>query len=121
MTMLDGLPGTMVDISTVSALQNRAPKMCRADREWLIGQMEAYSIFKSVRDDALRAQLRRNIIDIESSIPSLYTFFEDLKYLSLCRKVVGKLLPPRLGHSVYTSLHELYKQLYRFEDAYKSL
>lgn len=51
-----------------------------------------------------REQLRRNISLVKTPIPSLYTFFEDIKYLEPCAKVMKTLLPFKTRQSIHKSL-----------------
>jgi Protein of unknown function (DUF3723) len=115
-----GAPNSAIDADTVSALQSRVPGLCIGDRKWLEEQMQSHTIFISVTDAGVRDRLWQKIREVHTIIPTLATFFEDLKYFALCRKVVAKLLPPasaesvsksrREKHSVSTSLRQLHLQ-----------
>jgi Protein of unknown function (DUF3723) len=109
------------DTYTVSVLQSRVPKMSIDDREWLHDQMDSHKIFKSVTEIPIRNTLWAALCEVDVLIPSLYTLFEDLKYLSLCRKVLVPLLPSPLEHSIFVSLRDIYDRPHGFRKAYREL
>lgn len=68
------------------------------------------AIFAKVTYEGDREILEKNIHSIKMTIPSLYTFFEDMKYLEPCAKVLRALLPPKTKQSTYRGLMSIYIQ-----------
>jgi hypothetical protein len=82
------LPFSAVDTITVQSLELLAPKHSVIDKSLVIDLMERGEIFPSQNDRGIRKTLVENICDFPSVIPSLWTYFETLKYLEpLCEAV----------------------------------
>jgi hypothetical protein len=69
-----------VDYRSVQALQLRAPTSVKDSSE-INNSMHNGTLFSSVQDAQTRAEILQNILAVERIIPSIFTFFEDLKYL----------------------------------------
>lgn len=86
------LMGT-VDYRSVQVLQLRAPTSVR-DLAEINDNMRNGTLFPSVRGAQARAEILHNIHAIKRIIPSIFTFFEDLKYLeplaNAMKKLVGR-------------------------------
>ncbi|KAK5065433.1 hypothetical protein LTR84_001271 [Exophiala bonariae] len=70
-----------VDQDTVKALELRAPRYSRRESLLLYGQMLSGQIFGAFSREE-REEIWLDLRSIDGLIPSLFTFFEDLKYLS---------------------------------------
>ena len=90
----------LVDSTTVHSLELMAPTHSTRDKNTIIAAMEAGELFPNVRDHDVRNSILERILGVPGRIPSLFSFLEDTKYLEPCAKVMKKLLPPNLGHSV---------------------
>ncbi|KAK3115490.1 hypothetical protein LTR53_005106 [Teratosphaeriaceae sp. CCFEE 6253] len=92
-----------------------APKISAFDRATVEALVEDNEFFPGLQAPAARSQLRANIMALDGMIPSLYTFFEDLKYLEPAAKILKKLLlekekrgiRPALSASYFTPGHNL--------------
>lgn len=88
------LPFSAVDAVTVQSLELLAPKHSMIDKSLVIDLMECGKIFPSQDDSEIRKILLENICEFSGVIPSLWTFFETLKYLEpLCealRHLLGR-------------------------------
>jgi len=69
-----------VDQATVKALELTAPGACTTDAQTLSGKLQSYQIFGAFRGQD-REDIWNKLCSINCLIPSLFTFFEDLKYL----------------------------------------
>lgn len=56
--------------------------------------METNQLFPMITDPTLRSQILQRVLETSCMIPSLYTFFEDTKWLEPCAKIMRGLLPP---------------------------
>lgn len=72
--------------------------------------MDDKALFPLVTEQRKRDLIRRNICDISGLIPSLHTFFESLKYLEPCCKILRDIIPPK---SKRTIRQELFGNFYR--------
>jgi hypothetical protein len=72
--------------------------------------MSTKKIFGTVADEEDRATILASLLSVRSMIPSLFTFFEDLKYLEPCAKVLKALLPPGTRKSLTRGLMGSYFQ-----------
>lgn len=70
--------------------------------------MQNWTLFTFTQSTVVREQLLANLTSFDGMIPSLYTFFEDLKYLEPAAKIIRKLLPPGEKRSLRSSLSAHY-------------
>jgi hypothetical protein len=98
----------LTDAGTVKLLQSRAPKACLVDRDYLKEQMKSHKLFPLVVDTKEREDIWQRICQIDLLIPTLYTFFEDLKYLAICHKVVQNLILRPKSDTVASALENLF-------------
>ncbi|KAK5094390.1 hypothetical protein LTS08_008609 [Lithohypha guttulata] len=83
----------MVDHRTVERLQSRCPANCRQDRDWLQPMFEDGSVFRAF-DPASRREIWQRLLTLRRLVPSLETFFHDLKYLKDIASCVTMLIQP---------------------------
>ncbi|KAL6714243.1 hypothetical protein ACLMJK_007666 [Lecanora helva] len=83
----------LIDFGSIQLLQMRNLWASRTDRDFVINCMETKMIFPLVTDAARRSRILENLQERDCIIPSLYTFFEDTKWLEPCAQVLRKLLP----------------------------
>lgn len=76
-----------IDLDTVDALQLLAPGKSRTDAKTACGLILSGQAFAEFRDEERRIIWNR-MKDFDGLIPSLYTFFEDFKYLESCAHCV---------------------------------
>ena len=95
-----------MDEFTVRHIQTLAPSRSTADNSTIRDLFNQNVIFSKVTVD--REILLQNILDIPYMIPSLFTFFENLKYLEPCEKIMRSLLPPKSRKSIRTVLFGSY-------------
>jgi len=86
-----------------------APQYTLSDRSRLITMMHDKRIFPTVSSGDTRAMILTRLMAIDGRIPSLYTFFEDTKYLEPCAKIMKCLLPPKQR---LTSLYRSFRHMY---------
>ncbi|GKZ98645.1 hypothetical protein AnigIFM59636_005045 [Aspergillus niger] len=90
----DTLP-VHADAETVLALESQVPKLSEPDREFLRSRMmDDRTLFPSIDDSDTRAALWERLKQIDTPIPTLGTFFQDLRYLGVASKVMKTLLLP---------------------------
>lgn len=80
-----------VDTITVAQLQTLAPAHSTDDAEKIRRLFDAGSLFPRVTERTERIQLQSNVLTVQHMIPSLFSFFEDIKFLEPCAKVVRSL------------------------------
>ncbi len=92
-----------VDQVTVKALELKAPRYSKRDAQVVQGQLlsgQIFSAFSQQEREAIWSELR----SIDCLIPSLFTFFEDLKYLSACADCLKQLVKLSRRDTVFTAL-----------------
>ncbi|KAK4997103.1 hypothetical protein LTR66_003421 [Elasticomyces elasticus] len=92
--ILDGVEHSShsVHSRTVSAVQALAHSHSSSDKASIEDGIRGGSIFAGVRDDDSRSRMFRNLCSVPGLVPSLHTFFENLKYLEPCCTVLKRLL-----------------------------
>ena len=70
-----------VDCATIKLLQLRAPGISIQDRNALNEPFKTGVLFPSIRDPSERLKIWTNLQNIKMLIPTLFTLFEDIKYL----------------------------------------
>lgn len=80
-----------VDTITVQMLQTLAPSHSTDDAEKVRRLFDAGTVFPRVTDRAERDELQSNVLTVQHMIPSLFSFFEDIKFLEPCAKVMRSL------------------------------
>ena len=69
------------------------PVRSARDKSTITAAMEAGELFPNVRDRAMRTSILDRILQMPGRIPSLFSFFEDTKYLEPCATIMKTLLP----------------------------
>lgn len=80
------------DAASVQMLQSRAPKVSNHDLHFLEKRMNDGTLFPSIQDGTKRNAVWDRLQTIGVPIPTLQTFFSDLRYLAVARKVMRTLL-----------------------------
>lgn len=83
---------THADATTISKLQSRAPKVSKCDLKFLGNLMEKGVLFPSIHDGAKRDAIWHRLQLVDVPIPTLDTFFKDIRYLAVARDVMRGLL-----------------------------
>ncbi|KAK6522717.1 hypothetical protein TWF281_002153 [Arthrobotrys megalospora] len=78
--IVEGHDPEILDGNTVLQLQLLVPSL-PLEREAISQLFQKKKVFPTITDSTVRAELCRRILRFSRQIPSLYTFFEDLKYL----------------------------------------
>ncbi|KAL6242584.1 hypothetical protein RBB50_010230 [Rhinocladiella similis] len=92
-----------VDQATVKALELRAPRYSRQDALLLQGQLLSGQIFGAFSREQ-REEIWRELRSIDGLIPSLFTFFEDIKYLNACSDCLKRLVKLSRRDTVFSAL-----------------
>jgi hypothetical protein len=79
-----------VDIETVRCLQFRAPITSFGDRVAINRMFEEGTLFEGLKDLGLREQIRERVLSVQIIIPSIETFHENMKYISIGAKILRK-------------------------------
>lgn len=103
----DNFPSEAVDSTTVQKVETLSPKTSLEDAKLVRDMMDDWSLFPKVRNAEDRMILRSNLLKC-STVPSLYTFFENLKYLEPCLEILRGLLPSKDRRSVRQVLFASY-------------
>ena len=88
------------DNLTVKKLELRAPGSSTDDVKVLRQLMKDDILFSAVKDLERRQSILNNLLAIDGLIPSLYTFFEDLKFLKAPERIVRSLIKPPFEDSL---------------------
>ncbi|KAF9883530.1 hypothetical protein FE257_003363 [Aspergillus nanangensis] len=95
-----------IDADTIEALQLMAPGKCQTDARKARGLVLGGEIFAEFNDGERRIIWDR-MQSFDALIPSLYTFFEDFKYLESCSHCIKRLFGP-LTSSVWQSMSSIF-------------
>ncbi|KAK9604418.1 hypothetical protein V6Z93_002386 [Aspergillus fumigatus] len=95
-----------IDADTVDSLQLLAPGKCRTDAKKARGLVLGGQVFAGF-DDEERRLIWNRMQQFDGLIPSLYTFFEDFKYLESCSRCVKRLIGPSTN-SVWKSMSSMF-------------
>ncbi|KAI9888420.1 MAG: hypothetical protein M1814_000482 [Vezdaea aestivalis] len=91
-----------VDEPTVRLLQCRAPQAYLEDRQAIQELMDDRSVFSRAAESEARSCIATRLLATGCMIPSLHTFFEDVKYLEPMAKAMRALVPPIIPKSKLT-------------------
>lgn len=98
------LPYSVIDYITAEKLEGLCPRYSASDRDHVFNLMQDRVIFPSVVDESLRQALLANITHISSLIPSLWTFFETLKFLEPLCDILRRLIGSEMKGTIRRSL-----------------
>ncbi|KAK5104858.1 hypothetical protein LTR62_002770 [Meristemomyces frigidus] len=113
-SVLEHLSVDAVDAKTVQRLQGLNPGALRADAKKVETLMQEQAIFPRVYNTNTRKKLLQNILTYDDEIPSLFTFFETLKHLEPCAKILRALMPPNKEMSTRTVFYGAYHRPTQF-------
>ncbi|EUC40671.1 hypothetical protein COCMIDRAFT_108213 [Bipolaris oryzae ATCC 44560] len=102
------LPFSAVDAVTVESLELLAPKHSTIDKAFVLSLFERNIVFPSQLDSQIRRDLAENICASEGLIPSLWTFFETLKYIEPICETLKKLIGNNMKRTIRSSLMGCY-------------
>ncbi|KAK6428816.1 hypothetical protein LTR95_015037 [Oleoguttula sp. CCFEE 5521] len=88
-----GIVESAVDSPTVESLHSLAPRWSSADAQRIELLVDDTHFFPGISRDIVRNSVLPNIKGVATAIPSLFTFFEDIKYLEPCARIMRRLLP----------------------------
>lgn len=94
-----GVDTLVVDDSTVRLLQLRAPSVSKTDRLFICLAMDDGRLFPGVTEPNARKRLYHTLISLDLVIPSLETFHENMKYITIGAKIIKKHLDVPTGRS----------------------
>lgn len=85
----------LTDATTVARLQSRAPAISKKDLAALEQGMRDGSLFPGVTVPDSRVEIWSNLQTIDFPIPTLQTFFRDIRFLAVPRDVMTSLYEPQ--------------------------
>lgn len=85
-------PKSLVDLASVTKLQRLAPAS-RKDAQDIKDMFQ--DLFPAIKDPIARKKLQDNVLSISTMIPSLVTFHENMKYISIGAKILRENLAPK--------------------------
>lgn len=94
---------SLIDFQTVKLLQTRNPHASNEDRVFVNDHMQPWILFLMITDLSARSAILSRLLECSCMIPSLFTFFEDTKWLEPIAKVIRGLLPDGLKNSIRRS------------------
>lgn len=80
----------LLDESTVRQIQNRAPLWSSNDRHYIQEAFRQKIIFTDIHSQAVLAKLEQNLLSFETIIPSIQTFHQNMKYITIGIKILEK-------------------------------
>ncbi|KAL7917353.1 hypothetical protein ACQKWADRAFT_325913 [Trichoderma austrokoningii] len=79
-----------LDESTVRQIQNRAPLWSSDDRHYIEEAFRQKIIFTDIKSQDALAKLKQNLLSFETIIPSILTFHQNMKYVTIGIKILEK-------------------------------
>ena len=117
--ILDGNKGLMqaVDIFTCRQLQCRAPTISKIDQAFIESGMVTKILFPQIQNSSDRERLLKQILSIQTpsqiQIPTLFTLFENLKFLEVPATILKSLLDRKPHDKTYPiSIYQAFKSIY---------
>jgi len=104
-----------VDQATVKALESKTPRFSRLDAQAVLGQLLSGRIFSAFSQQD-REAIWHELCAIEGLIPSLFTFFEDIKYLQATADCVKRLIKLSPRDTVFTALEDCFSDVNQTSD-----
>ena len=109
---------SLVDSATVVNLELRVPAASTNDAGFVRRCIRRGKIFAQVLDPILKATILDRICAVEHTIPSLYSFCENTKYLEPCAKAIKVLLGLPIKGTIFKVLRRLFQDTdYRYENS----
>lgn len=87
----NGTLASLVDDISVSELECRAPRVSPTDKTFICEGMKTMRLFPDLLDGSLRDLLQLKLLEVNGLVPSLFTFFENLKFLEPAAKIMQQL------------------------------
>ncbi|KAH7065100.1 hypothetical protein B0J12DRAFT_561719 [Macrophomina phaseolina] len=104
----DQVSAEVVDRLTVERLDLLAPAASERDSKIIENLFRSGEIFGQVSNEAVRGRIKSNLSSVQVLIPTLRSFFENLKYLEPCSLILKRLLDPDDKRSIYRCLKAAY-------------
>ncbi|QLI63826.1 uncharacterized protein G6M90_00g027790 [Metarhizium brunneum] len=89
----------LFDANTVAILQYRAPSWNSQDRAQICDLFEDGTLFPGILSKSARDRIKDNILELPDSIPSIQTFHENMRYLTIGAKILEKHIENRPSES----------------------
>ncbi|TVY74842.1 hypothetical protein Focb16_v006018 [Fusarium oxysporum f. sp. cubense] len=80
----------LIDIQTVERLRYKAPAWSTLDRDDI--GFKDRKLFPHIKKELDRVTLKRNILSLDCTIPSIRTFDENMRYLTIPAKIIERLV-----------------------------
>jgi hypothetical protein len=109
----------LVDQESVKMVESKAPGASRHDLELLREPMQEGKLFPLIRDQKERDMIWARLSSIEYLIVTIYTLFEDVKYLRPLQKVVIRLLLPDFKGTIRKALRRAFTGTHQEEGTFK--
>ncbi|KAI9772442.1 MAG: hypothetical protein M1840_000645 [Geoglossum simile] len=107
----------ITDRFTVEALELRAPKYSQGDLIALEARFRNGELFPAVQAPQDWQSIWSNLRQVEGLIPSVYTFFEDAKYLKPCARIMKQLFG-KTKLTVYQAMCRIFLGCNQSDDEY---
>jgi hypothetical protein len=106
-----------VDERTVQVLEGTAPGACSADYTFLLGELRGGRIFANFSDTE-REELWSQVCTVSRRclIPSLHTFFEDLKFLKNAAACIKRLMQLGPRDTLTGRLEQIFNDIEQEQD-----
>ena len=81
-----------LDPVTVKLLRYRAPLHSEEDRRYILCGMNSGVLFSKIKGSDERQRLLQNVLGVNAVIPTILTFDENMRYLTIAAKILEKLV-----------------------------
>ncbi|SPJ78487.1 uncharacterized protein FTOL_06876 [Fusarium torulosum] len=119
-----------LDAPTARFLQFKAPAWSARDQKAIRMKMKTGTLFCNVSNEGVRSRLLRNLLAFEGVIPSVLTFHENMRYLTVGAKILEKyieikrptekakpdLAPAKTPESLYDNLAQDWGKKFPIQD-----
>jgi hypothetical protein len=95
---------SLTDSTTVKAVQLRVPGLCTEDAEFLERLMKDGVLWSEIKSPEERQRIWSDLCQIKTPIPSIWSYFEDIKILAHYAKIMKQLLGNNIKHTIRRAL-----------------
>jgi predicted nucleic acid-binding Zn-ribbon protein len=109
----------LADKATVEAMQLRIPALCSEDSKFLESLMSEGVLFPRLNNEQKLRHIWSNVLKVKCPIPTLFTFFEDIKWLMPLVKIMKRLLGKKFKGTVGKAMAQNFSGVNQSEEEVK--
>jgi hypothetical protein len=108
---------SLIDYKSVQFLQMQNSYLSLDNRQFVKDFINRDNLFSMIFDNIVRVNIYDKMLRIQCIISFFYTFFENIKWLELCAKIIRNLLSSRCDDFIRTAIFKKYINRYQKNDS----